>query len=88
MTRFGFAVLATLSAASVARAEEAKIIVVDADDHARYAKIVAAAEQVCKAALSRDYFDDFGSLQECMQNTRQAAHRVPASDSRRISSAK
>jgi hypothetical protein len=78
MTRIAFAFLASLSAVSFARAEEAKIIMVDPGDRAGHAQIVAAAKQVCNAALSHDRFGDFGTQEECVQNTLDDVHPVHA----------
>jgi len=71
MTRFTLTALLAFASVSGAHAEDTKILKVDSISKASRAQIVAAAEDVCRSARTHDPFDDFGSFDECVENTLQ-----------------
>jgi hypothetical protein len=72
MSRFTLTVLLAFAAVSAAHAEDTKILKIDPASKAARPQIVAAAEDVCRRARAHDPFDDFGSLDECVENTLQS----------------
>jgi hypothetical protein len=61
---------AAILCASIA-AQAAQIVTTIPADNPRAAhdKIVEAATKVCKEAIDHDYFGDFGSLDECVDDS-------------------
>ncbi len=79
MTRFTLTALLAFAAVSAAHAEDTKILKIDPASKASRPQVVAAAQDVCRRARAHDPFDDFGSLDECVENTLQGVefrHRV------------
>jgi hypothetical protein len=65
-----FAVLAfATTAPTFAYAADTQIVVAGTDPQTVHSKLVQAAERVCSQARASDPFDDFGSQQECVENT-------------------
>jgi len=65
-----FAALAfATTAPAFAYAADMQIVVGGTDPQAVHSKLVQDAEQVCTHARANDPFDDFGSQQECVENT-------------------
>jgi hypothetical protein len=80
MTNFFRTVLAAgLLMAGAAQADETKIITIDLNSPSARAQVVQTAADVCRAALQKDYFGDFGSFEECVQDTVAYAHPRQAS---------
>lgn len=69
MTRLAVTAAFLLAAASMAHAEDAEIVKIDGNPNKSRAQIIAAAEEVCRIARSHDFSDDFGSQEECVDNT-------------------
>jgi hypothetical protein len=79
------AIACTLSSAAFA-AGDAQIIVSASSRPALHAKLIDAANQVCATALANDPFDDFGSQEECVENSLRAVRRSHVSyDARQAS---
>jgi hypothetical protein len=68
------AVLLSLSAP--APAPDHRIVVQASDPFDAHQKAVVAAEKVCTAARSNDPFGDFGTQEECIENTLSSARIV------------
>ena len=67
------ACLALTLAAPAFAANSTQITITASSKQALRAKLVEAANQVCAAALARDPFGDFGSQEECVENSMRAA---------------
>ena len=52
-----------------------QVVVVDRSPAAVHAKVLTAAEQLCTKARANDPFGDFGSQDECVDNTLNNLHR-------------
>jgi hypothetical protein len=82
-------VCVTLVCATFAHAAEMKIVSANQDPKSVRAELVAAAEQVCRAARTHDYFGDFGTQEECVQDTLDnLRHAAPRQDAFRVSAAR
>jgi len=90
MTRFTLTAVLAFAAISAAHAQDTKILKIDPAAKASHAQIMAAAEDVCRSARTHDPFDDFGTLDECVENTLQGIEfRQPVPEARtQISSSK
>jgi len=64
--------------ASAAQADETRIITIDKNSQTARAQLVQTATEICRKALQSDLFGDFGSLDECVQNTLQDVRPVNA----------
>jgi len=60
---------ATLCAGISAQAAQIVATIPANDPRAAHDKIVEAAKKVCKEAIAHDYFGDFGSLDECVDDS-------------------
>jgi hypothetical protein len=82
MFRLSFTFLAVLAAASVAHAEDTQTntITIQSDSRSARARAVDAAEKVCADARVHDPFDDYGTQEECVQNTLDRLYRTDASE--------
>jgi hypothetical protein len=69
MTRFTLTAFLACAAVSAAHAEDTRILKIDPASKNSRAQILAAAEDVCRRARTHDPFDDFGTLDECVENT-------------------
>jgi hypothetical protein len=79
MTNFFRTVLAAgLLIAGAAQADESKVITIDKTSPAARTQLVQTAIDVCRKALQTDVFGDFGSLDECVENTLEGVHPVNA----------
>jgi hypothetical protein len=66
--------IATLFAISMlvsgaACAAESQVVIAGTDPATVHAKLLAAADKLCATARSHDPLDDFGSQDECIENT-------------------
>jgi LmbE family N-acetylglucosaminyl deacetylase len=92
MTKLTLSTLLAFAAVSMAHAEDVKILKIDPNSHADHVQLVAAAEQLCRSARLHDLFDDYGTQEECVENTLQGVQQRQdwerANDTTRISSAR
>jgi hypothetical protein len=92
MTRLTITSLFAFAAISMAHAEDTKILKIDPHSHADHVQLVEAAEQLCRTVRSHDLFDDYGSQEECVENTLQGVQlrqsQPGIGNATRISSAK
>jgi hypothetical protein len=61
--------VAILCASVAAQAAQIVTTIPTNDPRAAHDKIVEAATKVCKEAIAHDYFGDFGSLDECVDDS-------------------
>ena len=66
---------ALMSFSAPAPQPEHRIVVVDSNPAVVRAKLVEAASQLCSAARAQDPFGDFGSQDECIENTLNGVRR-------------
>jgi hypothetical protein len=60
---------AILCASIAAQAAQIVTTIPANDPRAAHDKLVEAARKVCKDAIAHDYFGDFGSLDECVDDS-------------------
>jgi hypothetical protein len=73
-TIFTLAFAAAVSFAGVAMAADPQTVVTGTDPHTVRKELVAAAEHVCQQARANDPFGDFGSQDECVEDTLDHVH--------------
>jgi hypothetical protein len=66
---------ALISFSAPAASPDHRIVVVDSNPAAVRAKLLDAASQLCTAARAQDPFGEFGTQDECIENTLNGARR-------------
>jgi hypothetical protein len=67
---------------------EHRIVVVDSNPVVIRAKLIDAAAKVCTAARAQDPFGEFGSQDECIENTLNGARRQHIADRHELAALK
>jgi hypothetical protein len=75
---------ALISFSLPAQPPQHRVVVVDSSPAVVRARLIDAASQVCAAARAHDPFGDYGTQDECIENTLNSARRERIADRRDI----
>jgi hypothetical protein len=90
MCRITIIACLAFAAVTAAHAEDSRTLRLDPASKSSRTRLVTAAEDVCQAARLHDAFGDFGTQEECVENTLQTVQTRQAAGTggTQVSSAK